>query len=46
MKTPAPDSLFSGTGASNFIKKETLPQMFSCEFWRITKKRVLKLVNL
>ena len=24
----------SGTGACNFIKKETLAQVFSCEFYR------------
>ena len=24
-------------GASNFIKKETLAQVFSCEFWKIFK---------
>ena len=23
--------------ACNFIKKETLPQLFSCEFWKISK---------
>ena len=28
----------SGTGACNFIKKETLAQVFSCEFYEISKK--------
>ena len=31
MKTPLPESLF------NFIKKETLGQVFSCEFSEISK---------
>ena len=32
-KTPVPQSLFS----CNFIKKETLAKLFSCEFYEITK---------
>ena len=32
-KTPVPESLFS----CNFIKKETLAKVFSCEFYEITK---------
>ena len=37
MKTPVPQSLFSGAEACIFIKKETLTQTFSCEFWEIAK---------
>ena len=37
MKTPVPGSLFSEPEACNFIKKETLAQVFSCEFCEIAK---------
>ena len=37
MKTPVPESLFSEAEACNFIEKETLAQMFSCEFCEIDK---------
>ena len=37
MKTPVPQSLFSGDKAYIFIKKETLTQVFSCEFCGIAK---------
>ena len=37
MKTPAPESRFSEAEAFNFIKKETLAQVFSCEFCKISK---------
>ena len=37
MKTPAPESRFSEAEAFNFIKKETLAQVFSCEFCKIAK---------
>ena len=37
MKTPGPEFLFSEADASNLIKKETLAQVFSCEFWEIAK---------
>ena len=37
MKTPVPEFLFSEAEACNFIKKETLAQMFSCEFCEIAK---------
>ena len=38
-KTPAPESLFNKNAgaACNFIKKETLAQVFSCEFCEISK---------
>ena len=32
METPVPESLFSQAAACNFIKKEALAQLFSCEF--------------
>ena len=38
MKTPGSQFLFSEDEASNFIKKETLAQVFSCEFWEIAKR--------
>ena len=37
MKTPVPESLFSEAESCNFIKKETLAQVFSCEFCKIAK---------
>ena len=37
MKTPVPQSLFSGAEVCIFIKKETLTQTFSCEFCEIAK---------
>ena len=37
MKTPVSQSLFSGAEACTFIKKETLTQVFSCEFCEIAK---------
>ena len=37
MKTLAPEPLFSEAQAWNFIKKETLAQVFSCEFYEIAK---------
>ena len=40
MKTPVPDSLFfkkKKPEASNFIKKETVAQVISCEFCEILK---------
>ena len=37
MKTPVPESLFSEAEAYSFIKKETLAQMFCCEFYDIAK---------
>ena len=38
-ETPAPESLFNKVvgNASNFIKKETLAQVLSCEFREIFK---------
>ena len=33
-KTPVSEFLFK---ACNFIKKDTLAQVFSCEFWEILK---------
>ena len=36
-KTTVPESLFFLPEASNFIKKETLAQMFSCELCKIFK---------
>ena len=37
-KTPVPESLFwNKVAACNFIKKETLTQVFSCEFCQISK---------
>ena len=41
MKAPVLESLFLKiTGsACNFIKKETLSQVFSCEFYKIVKNR-------
>ena len=43
-KTPLPDSFFKKNRrreTCNFIKKETLVQMFSCEFCKIYKKTFL-----
>ena len=37
MKTPVPEPLFLEAEACNFIKKETLAQVFSCEFCEIAK---------
>ena len=37
MKTPVPESLFSETEVRNFIKKETLAQVFSYEFSEIAR---------
>ena len=37
MKTTVPESLLSGAEASNFIKKETLVQVFSREFCETAK---------
>ena len=42
MKTPGPEFLFSEAEASNFIKNETLAQVFSCEFWEISKNTFLQ----
>ena len=36
-ETPALESLFSEAEACNFIKKETLVQVFSCEFCEFAK---------
>ena len=36
-ETPVPESLFSESDACNFIKKETLAQVFACEFCEIYK---------
>ena len=43
-KTPVPESLFlksCRSEACNFIKKETLAQVFSCEFYEISKNTYL-----
>ena len=37
METPVPESLFDKVQACNFIKKETLGQVFSYEFCKISK---------
>ena len=37
MKTPVPQSLFSGADTCIFIKKETLTQVLCCEFCEIAK---------
>ena len=39
MKTPVPESLFfkKQPETGNFIKKETVAQIISCEFWEILK---------
>ena len=37
-KRSVPESLFCRSKTSNFIKKETLTQVFSCEFCKISKK--------
>ena len=37
MKAPVPEPLFSEAEACNFIKKETLTQVFSCDFCEIAK---------
>ena len=39
-KTPVPESLFNkvaGLRPVNLTKKETLAQVFPCEFWEISK---------
>ena len=36
-KTLVPEPFFNKAQACNFIKKETLAQVFSCEFWNISK---------
>ena len=38
-KTPVPESPFFSRKACNFIKKETLAQVFSCEFCEISKNK-------
>ena len=37
LETPVPESLFYKVAGLNFIKKETLAQVFSCEFYEISK---------
>ena len=37
MKTLVPESLFSDAEACSFTEKETLAQVFSCEFCKIAK---------
>ena len=41
MKTSVPERLFSEAEVCNFIKKETLAQVFSCEFGKIAKNSFL-----
>ena len=43
MKTPASESLFSEPYACNFIKKETVAQVFSCEFCEIAKNTFINI---
>ena len=46
MKTNVPDSPSCRPEVCNFVKKETLAQLFSCEFCEISKNTFLHTIPL
>ena len=45
-KTPVPESFLHKVTGCNFIKKETLAQVFSCEFCEISKNTLFYRTHL